>query len=215
MESFKSQAEITRLASNSNLVPSNMREVNRHVCLSQSFDTRSVNNVLNEKCFKLPDILHDNLCIGMIDENRQHVLEVERTGTLLLVRKLETVKAIKKMDKHFSKENVYYPFRMTSWSDNERCRISSFFVSMWDEGCYQATDRSGISGASKLGLVVDDGFFQCFAIRQAQIGLEGAPAQGVFQWREQFDSIAKDFFSGEAGKLVDSLASILPMLQQK
>ena len=42
MESFKFQAEITRLASNSDLVPSNMREVNRHVHLSQLFDTRSM-----------------------------------------------------------------------------------------------------------------------------------------------------------------------------
>ena len=133
--------------------------------------------VLNKKHFKLPDVLHDNVC--MIDENRPRVLEVERTGTPPLVRKLETVKAVKKMDKHFSKENVYYPFRMTNSSDNERCRILSFFVSMRDEGRYQAADRSGTFGASKLS------------------------------------RIAKDFLSGEVGELFYSLASILPMLQQK
>ena len=116
----------------------------------------------------------------MIDENRWCVLEVEKTGTPPLVRKLETVKAVKKMDKHFSKENVYYPLGMTKWSDNERCRISSFFVLMQEEGRYEAAVRSGTFGASKLGLVIDDGFFQCFAIRLAQIGPEGAPAQGCF-----------------------------------
>ena len=119
------------------------------------------------------------------------------------------------MNKHFFKENTYHPFRITNWTDNERCRMLSLVASMQDEGHYQATNRSGAFETNQLGLVVDDGFFQHFAIRRAQIGLEGEPVQRVFQWREQFDSIAKDFLSGERDGLFDSLASILPMQQQK
>ena len=95
---------------------------------------------------------------------------------------------------HFLKDNYYYPFRITHWSDSDKTRLSLFFVSFRDKSQYQAADRSGtfIGKPATDCLVYDEQFSHRYHVRQVQVG---ANWQTLIPWTEQFDSISKDFIS--------------------
>ena len=83
---------------------------------------------------------------------------------------------IKKFDLHFNEENYYYPFRIMHWSDIDKCKMSSFFVSFRDESRYQAADRSGtFVGNPTCNTLVHEDFDEYqhrYMLRQAQVGLD-------------------------------------------
>ena len=96
------------------------------------------------------------------------------------------VDAIKKFDFHFNEENYYYPFRITHWSDIDKCKMSSFFMSFHDESRYQAADRSGtfVGNPTCNTLVYEDfdEYQHRYTLRQAKIGLDD---QHRVPWHEQ------------------------------
>ena len=74
-----------------------------------------------------------------------------------------------------------------------------FFISMRDKCRYQGVDRSGTYGSKHLRdgeLNVDESFSHHFAVRRAQLDGDNN-LEDVHHWREQFDSISKDFLSNE------------------
>ena len=98
---------------------------------------------------------------------------------------------IQELNLYLNNSNSYYPFRVTNWSDNEKCKMSSYFTSIRDESRYQAADSSGTYKHCGHGLNEDAGFELRQAVRIAQMAdnnfNDGVP------YRQTFDSISKDF----------------------
>ena len=99
------------------------------------------------------------------------------------------------MDSYLNASNSYNPFRVTNLSDNKRCKVSSYFSSIQDESRYQAVDSSGAYSHSQYGLNEDTGFELKQAVRIAQMA--DANFDNSISYRQQFDSISKDFLSAE------------------
>ena len=124
--------------------------------------------------------------------------------------------AIKKFDLHCNEENYYYPFRIMHWSDIDKCKMSSFFVSFRDESQYQVADKSGafVGNPTCNSLVYDDfdEYQNRYVERQAQIGQDDRHRN---PWHEQFDSISKDFIASLDEETVSKLQSKLMNRFQK
>ena len=130
IDAFRSQANISRLSSNSDLVLNVIRKLRKKE--TQGNASRSVNDMLNSTHHCLVNILMDTTYSGMAVHNLNAVNDVEACdGVMDLIRHF---------DSHFMGEHHYYPFRLTHWSDSDKLKMSSFFVSLCDESRYQAAD---------------------------------------------------------------------------
>ena len=94
----------------------------------------------------------------------------------------------------------------------------SYFVSIRDESRYQSADSSGTYGSIKYGLNEDSDFDLRQAIRSAQF----ADMVNIEGYRQQFDSISKDFLSSEQrnfdpeiGSFREGLSTSLLSTEQK
>ena len=67
-------------------------------------------------------------------------------------------KEIRDLELMLQDAKTYYPFRISSWDDNTKFTMSSYFVSIRDESRYQSADTSGTYGSSSYGLNQDDDF---------------------------------------------------------
>ena len=158
---------------------------------------RTVNNVMNNKKFKLSHVLVETV---VMDEYSSNV-----TSKMTLIKRLmagcheqvseRALTEIKRLDSYLNESNSYYPFRVTNWSDNEKCKISSYFLSIREESRYQAVDSSGMYNHSRYWLYEDTGFELRQAVRIAQTA--DANFDNNVSYRQQFDSIFKDFLSAE------------------
>ena len=54
----------------------------------------------------------------------------------------EKVQLVRMFEHNFSKDNKYFPFQIMHWSDSDKFKLSSFFVSIRDKAHYQSSDRS-------------------------------------------------------------------------
>ena len=89
---------------------------------------------------------------------------------------------------------TYYPFRISSWDDNTKCTMSSYFISIQDELRYQSADTSGTYESSSYGLNQDDDFDLRQSVRATQ---NDNDIDDLEMYRQQFDSISKDILSAE------------------
>ena len=114
---------------------------------------------------------------------------------------------------------TYYPFRISSWDDNTKCTMSSYFVSIRDESSYESADTSGKYGSSSCGLNQDDDFDLRQSVRAAQ---NDNDTDDLEMYRQHFDSISKDLLSAEQrrfdpefGSFHQSLSSAILSMEQK
>ena len=170
VDAFGSQADISRLSSDSDLVQSNLRKGASTVV--QDYTSRSANNVLKSKQYSVSSVLNETVSVGMTVHNRNIVNSMHNANIS------RSMNAIKKFDLHANEENYYYPFRIMHWSDIDKCKMSSFFMLFRDKSRYQAADRSGmfVGNLTCNALVYDDfdEYQHRYMLRQAQVGLDDA-----------------------------------------
>ena len=173
VDTFRSQADMSRLSSDSNLVPPNLRRGEGSTVVCQDYTSRSANNVLNSKRYSLSSVLNETVSVGMTVHNRNTVNSVVHDDANSDDMPMDV---IKKFDLHFNEENYYYPFRITHWSGIDKCKMSSFLVSFCDKSRYQAADRSGMFVGNPMcnTLVYEDfdEYQHSYMLRQAQVGLD-------------------------------------------
>ena len=109
-------------------------------------------------------------------------------------------------------DRSYYPFRVSAWEDCFKSRISSYFVGMCDEACYQCANRVGTFGEklSQQGVLNTD---EDFDFRQDLQAVNMGQEHKVDHiYRQQFDSISMDYlsqlslnFDPERGLLLQSI----------
>ena len=153
-------------------------------------------------------MLNETVSVGMTVHNRNIVNSMVHDDDANSDNNMPLVDAIKEFDLHFNEENYYYPFRITHWSDIDKCKMSSFFVSFHDESRYQAANRSGmfVGNPTCSTLVYEDfdEYQHRYTLRQAQIGQDDGHR---VPWHEQFNSISKDFIASLDEETVSKLQS--------
>ena len=174
-----------------------------------------MNNVLNNKKFKLSHVLGETVVTNKCSLNVTSKLRIiER----LMIGCCEqpsdrAVIEMKRLDSYLNESNSYYPFRVTNWSDNEKCKISSYFLSIQDESRYQAADSSGTYNHTQYGLNEDSGLELRQAVRVAQMA--DYNFDNNVSYRQQFDSISKDFLSAERENFDPTLGSMYQWLKSQ
>ena len=136
---FTTQADISRLSSDSDLVPCTLRTANfrpsqgasscvRHlstdVKICQQRKLRGVTNRLSNRCLT-------EQTVELIDSFTNANDTLNQCGKW------------KHLDDHLSLECRYNPFRLVNISDDDKSKLSSFFTSIRDKFRYQASDRLG------------------------------------------------------------------------
>ena len=114
------------------LVPKGTRKYQGQALWNDTIRQRTVNNVLNNKKFKLSHLLGETV---MMDECSLNVTSKLKIIKRLMIscRKQPSDRAMiemKRLDSYLNESNSYYPFRVTNWSNNEKCKISSYFLSI-------------------------------------------------------------------------------------
>ena len=88
-----------------------------------------MNNVLNNKKFKLSHVLGETVVMDECSLNVTSKLKIiERL--MIGCREQPSDKAViemKRLDSYLNESNSYYTFRVTNWSDNEKCKFLRTF----------------------------------------------------------------------------------------
>ena len=132
---FSKQSKLNRYGMSLDLVPKGTRKYQGQASWNNTIRQRTVNNVLNNKKFKLSHVLGETV---VMDECSLNV-----TSKLKIIERLmigcheqpsdRAMIEMKRLHSYLNESNSYYPFRVTNWSDNEKCKISSYFLSIRDE----------------------------------------------------------------------------------
>ena len=97
---------------------------------------------------------------------------------------------------------LYYPFRITHWNDASRCKLTFFFMSVKDKARYQPGDNVGTIRNDRVhhGALNIDGDFQVrqnISLANTVLDQHTTTQLVVDSFRQQFDSLPKDFLSKE------------------
>ena len=155
---FSKQSKLNRYGMSLDLVPKGTRKY--QVSWNDTTRQRTVNNMFNNKKFKLSHILGETVVMDKCSLNATSKLKITER---LMIGSCEqpsdrAMVEMRILDSNLNKSNSYYPFRVTNWSDNEKCKISSYFSSIRDESRYQAADSSEMYNHTQYGLNEDNGF---------------------------------------------------------
>ena len=117
------------------------------------------------------------------------------------------VAAIRCEEEHHELKLGYYPFKLSFWTEDECCKVALSFTSIQDEVRYQGCDRSGTY--AKVGPTVNqinthmermtryhplpNQFYRRRGPVMRQLDFEEEERPII--WRQQFDSIRRDFES--------------------
>ena len=154
------------------------------------------------------------------DAHRRHNLESLRIredleDTLNDDSAWSHVGALKHEDDHYMPVVGYYPFKLSYWTDNKCCKIASSFTSIRDDVRYQGCDKSGTYVKDVMFMKARQRALVCVErmnhyhplpnnfVRQRvaepvarRLAFDDVnDDQENIVWREQFDSIHRDFDS--------------------
>ena len=136
---FTTQADISRLSSDSDLVPCTLRTANFQPSQGASSCVRHLSTDVK--------ICQQRKLHGVINRLSNRCL-TEQTVELIdsFTDANDTLNQCGKwkcLDNHLSLECRYNPFRLVNVSNFDKSKLSSFFTSIRDKFRYQASDRSG------------------------------------------------------------------------
>ena len=136
IQSFVTQADISRQSSDCDLVPPSLQSAN--FPSQKNVSCRLTNTMKFEPQKKVCNVLNNlsNRCLTARTRSlRQSFVNPMDTSN--------THDKVKRLEEHFSSDCKYNPFRLVSVSDEDNLRFASFFTSIRDKVHYQVLDRSG------------------------------------------------------------------------
>ena len=136
IQSFVTQADISRQSSDCDLVPPSLQSANFRS--RKNVSRRLTNTMKFEPQKKVCDVLNNlsNRCLTARTRSlHQSFINPINTSN--------TYDKVKHLEEHLSSYCKDSPFRLVSVSDEDNLRFASFFTSYRDKAHYQASDRSG------------------------------------------------------------------------
>ena len=130
---YMTQADISRMGSNCDLVPEPYREITKDMSTTQSSSIMNV-HVLSRMKGGV------NSMLARLS-NKHLNMQTHRLSSSVK-SDADEVK-LKRLQDHLSSDCKYNPFKFCNTSDNEKLRLSSSFTSIQDRSRYQACDRAG------------------------------------------------------------------------
>ena len=212
---FRTHSEIHKLATDCDLVAKGLRVYKGH---NNNLYTQIVRSSNFQKNNRLPTMAA--FVNGVSNVYHQHNLE-----SLKIRDALEDaldnnsvwshMSALKHEDDHYAPTVGYYPFKLSYWTDSECCKIAASFTSILDDVRYQGCDKLGTyvknttpTKASQSASVHVERMNRNHPLpinveRQRVIEPvaqrlafdDNHERRGGIVWREQFDSIHRDFDS--------------------
>ena len=193
IQSFVTQADISRLSSDCDLVPDvlrisnfskkqSMKSTQCHLSSDVTFRPeqrmRRVLNLLSNRCL----ISQMNKLLEAFTDPRNLLDQGEK---------------VQRLDEHLSSDSRYNPFCLVNMSDDDKSHLSSFFTSIQDKFRYQACDRSGTFSSEThdifAKLIYDNEEYRSHHLYHP-FGNHDVQCNDPV-WREQFDHASKDFLS--------------------
>ena len=221
---FRRHSEIHKLATDCDLVARGLRVSGGHHKDLYTQAVRSSNFQMNNRLQSMEDFVDHSSSV----HRRQNLksLEIRETLEESLNNDLpwSHVKALKDEDDHYTPSLGYYPFKLSYWTDSECCKIASTFTSIRDDVRYQGCDRSGtyekdVSTLTARQRAQDrtDRMNRCHPllenVNRRRVVRRGVTRRLDFEdgeddeeetvWREQFDSIRRDFNSATKRTSID------------
>ena len=193
------QADISRMGSNCDLVPEPYREITtKDVSMTQS--SSSIINV------RVLSRMKGGVNSMLARLSNKHLNMQTHRLSSSVKSDADEVK-LKRLQDHLLSDCKYNPFKFCNTSDNEKLRLSSFFTSLRDRSRYQACDRAGTYSKETYEfnamLLYDYEEYESRHLTNPMndAGNGGNVLSHIPLFREQFDHVSKDFLSqlGELG----------------
>ena len=186
---YMTQADISRMGSNCDLVPEPYREITKDVSTTQSSSIMNVRALLSRTKGGV------NSMLARLSSKHLNM----QTHRLSSSVKSDAHEAkSKRLQDHLSSDCKYNPFKFCSTSDNEKLRLSSFFTSIRDRSRYQACDRAGTYSKETYdfnAMLLYD--YEEYETRHLMNPMNDGDGGNVLSriplCREQFDHASKDF----------------------
>ena len=194
---YMTQADISRMGSNCDLVPEPYREITKDVSMTQS------SSIMNVRVLSRMKGGVNSMLARLSSRNLN--MQTHRLSSSV---KSDADKAkLKRLQDHLSSDCKYNPFKFCNTSDNEKLRLSSFFTSIRDRSRYQVCNRAGTYSKETYEfnamLLYDYEEYETrHLMNPMDDGGNGGNVLSCFPLcREQFDHVSKDFLSqfGELG----------------
>ena len=185
---YMTQVDISRMGSNCDLVPEPHREITKDMSTTQS------SSIMNVRALSRTKGGVNSMLARLLGRNLN--MQTHRLSSSMKTDP-EEVK-FKRLQDHLSSDCKYNPFKFCNTRDNEKLRLSSFFMSIQDRSRYQACDRSGTYSKETYDfntmLLYD---YEQYETRHLMNPMNGGNGRNVLLCfplcREQFDHASKDF----------------------
>ena len=216
-EEFRTNSEVHKMIKGCDLVAKGLRVYREHKISEYKQDVRTINFQRNN----LEPVMD-----AFIEEN-QKSYAVDLEG-IQIHQSLESnlnggnenlhVGDIHREEKYHAPKLGYYPFGLSFWTEEECSKLASSFTSVRDEVRYQGCDRSGMYARRRNPTATIGRSNTCIermtryhplpnpvyrrrgpVIRQLVFEDDEEEEEWPIVWREQFDSIRRDFESAFEG----------------
>ena len=186
IHSFMTQADISRMSSDCDLVPLHRRQSSTNSSCDGQSSILSIRAMLHEK--RMKDMLSgwSNTCLN---SRTNRLVEAVKTS-------VDDNSTIQRLDEHLSSDCKYNAFKFSNTSNNDKLTLSSSCTSIRDRARYQACDRSGTYSKETYEF--------CSMLMYKYIEYEIHHGRNPVNdnvllnhhpmWREQFDHVSKDFY---------------------
>ena len=188
---YMMQEDISRMGSNCDLVPEPYREITKDVSTTQSSSIMNVHTLSRMK----------GGVNSMLARLSSRNLNMQTHRLSLSVKSDADEARLKRLQDHLSSDCKYNPLKFCNKSDNEKLRLSSFFMSIRDRSRYQACDRAGTYSKETYEfnamLLYDCEEYESRHLTSPMNdgGNGGNVLSRIPLFREQFDHVSKDFLS--------------------
>ena len=196
------------------LVAKGLRVYREHKRSEYKRDVRTLNFQRNNLEPLMDDFIEGNQANNAVDREGIQIRQLVELSLEEEDGSLSYVSAMQREEEHHDSKLGYYPFSLSFWTEDECCKVASSFTSMRDDVRYQGCDRSGtyamtmkeesVANRSTTRMERMTRYHPLLnpvyrrrnpLIRQLLFEEEHEEEETPVIWREQFDSIRKDFES--------------------
>ena len=209
-EEFRSNSEVHKMIKGCDLVAKGLRVYREHKISEYKQDVRTLNFQRNNLEPRMDDFIEGNQANNAVDREG---IQIRQSVELSLKEDGSYVSAMQREEEHHDPKLGYYPFSLSFWTEDECCKVASSFTSIRDDVRYQGCDRSGTYSttmkeeSNRRTTMRVERMTRYHPLPNPEYRRRNPVIHQLFEehdeeeetppviWREQFDSIRKDFES--------------------
>ena len=210
-EEFRSNSEVHKMIKGCDLVAKGLRVYRGHKASEYKQDVRTLNFQRNNLEPRMDDFIEGNQANNAVDREG---IQIRQSVELSCLKEDGLyVSAMQREEEHHDPKLGYYPFSLSFWTEDECCKVASSFTSIRDDVRYQGCDRSGtyatttMESSNQRTTTRVERMTRYHPLPNPEYRRRNPVIRRLFEeeeeeeapppviWREQFDSIRKDFES--------------------